>query len=70
MEGIAMMKLTRYPTPAELDAIERAARRARAEAIAGFLVAAARGLKTLVARCAAALAIKPQGTDSSMRRGA
>ena len=65
-----MMELTRYPTYAEMDAIERAARRARAEAIAGWLVAAARGLKTLAVRCAAALAIKPQGTDSSIRRGA
>lgn len=65
-----MIELTRYPTPAEMDAIERAARRARAEAIAGLFAAAARGLKALIVRCAATLAVRPKGTDSPLRRSA
>jgi len=62
-----MIELTRYPTPEEMNAIKRAARRARTEAIAGLFVAAGRGLKTLIARCAATLAAGPRGTGSSIR---
>jgi hypothetical protein len=41
-------ELNRYPTPEELYALERAARLARSEAVAGLLRSAARGLKRLM----------------------
>jgi hypothetical protein len=40
----------RYPTPEEMLALERAARRARAEAIASLFAAAGRHLKELIRR--------------------
>ena len=40
----------RYPTPEEMLALDRAARRARAEAIASLLAAAGRQLKELIRR--------------------
>jgi hypothetical protein len=45
-----MMNSTRYPTPEEMDAMVLAAHRARAQAIAGMLAAAARGLKAWFAQ--------------------
>ena len=69
MKGIAMkIELGRYPTASEIDAIERAARQARAEAIAGLFTAAVGRLKTLMARCAATLAAGLRSTGSSIRR--
>jgi hypothetical protein len=53
-----MIARRRYPTPEDIQAIELAARRARAQAIACAFVAVARGLKTLIGRGAAALAGK------------
>jgi hypothetical protein len=44
----------RYPTPEEMLALDRAARRARAEAIASLFTAAGRHLKELIRRSAAA----------------
>jgi hypothetical protein len=64
-----MIQNRRYPTPEEIDAIERAARRLRAETIAGFLVSAAAALKTLAARGVASLAIHGHGAGPSARRG-
>ena len=47
------LNLNRFPTPEELYALERAARRARSEAVAGYLRAAVRGVKKLVSTPAA-----------------
>ncbi|MNC96376.1 hypothetical protein D3C83_137340 [compost metagenome] len=65
-----MIELTRYPTTAEMDAMAAAARQARARAFAGLIAAAARGLKTLAARCGAALTPVSRDTDSPLRRNA
>ena len=40
----------RFPTPEEMEALERAARRARAEAMARLFVAAGRQVKEMIAR--------------------
>jgi hypothetical protein len=47
-KGMKNREPNRYPTPEELYALERAARRARSEAVAELLRAAARGVKRLV----------------------
>jgi hypothetical protein len=65
-----MMKFSRYPTPAEMHALEQAARLARARAIAGYFIAAARGLKRLAARGASALAVEAPRPQASIRRSA
>ena len=44
-----MIMRSRYPTPEEIDAIVREARRERAQAIAGVFRAAARGLARIIA---------------------
>jgi len=51
-----MRKYPRFPTPEEMLAIELAARRERARAIARLLAAAGRQLKELIVRGATALA--------------
>jgi hypothetical protein len=70
MKGIAMIELTRYPTTAEMNAMVAAAKQARAKFFAGLIVAAARKLQTLAARCGAALSPVSRDTDSSLRRNA
>jgi len=60
----------RFPTPDEVRAIERAARRARAMAIAGLLAAAGRQLKETFARGAAVLACEVRPTHAAPRYGA
>ncbi len=65
-----MRESFRFPTPEEMRALERAARRARAEAVAGLLAAAGRQLKETVARGAAVLASKVRPTDAAPRYGA
>ncbi len=64
-----MTKAIRFPTIAELEAIERAARLARAQFITGLVVASARGLKSLAMRCGAMFNARPRGTRHSMRPG-
>lgn len=65
-----MMNSTRYPTPEEMEAMTVAARRARAQAVAGLIAAAARGLKAWFARSCAAPADRLQAGESSMHRNA
>ena len=65
-----MIESTRYPTAAELDAMIASARQARAQALANLIIAAARGLKTLAARCSAALARARGDAGPSMHRSA
>ncbi len=65
-----MMNSTRYPTPEEMEIMTVAARRARAQAVAGLLAAAVRGLKAWFARGSAAPADRLQGGESSMHRSA
>ena len=60
----------RFTTPEEMRALERAARRARAEAIAGLLAAAGGQLKELIVRGATVLASKVRPTDAAPRYGA
>jgi hypothetical protein len=67
-ERNTMIELRRYPTPEEIDAIERAARRLRAETIARLLVSATAGLKALAARSTASLAVHGHGAGPSQRR--
>jgi len=50
--------LFRYPTSAEMRALEIAARRARAQELARLFGVAAQGMKSLVVRLVAALAGK------------
>ncbi|HMG61104.1 MAG TPA: hypothetical protein VK583_15350 [Burkholderiales bacterium] len=57
----------RFPTPAEMRAIERAARRAQAKAIARLLAAAGRQLKEMIAGGAAVPASKVRRTDAAPR---
>ena len=64
-----MTERRRFPTPDEVLAIEKAARRARAEEVYRLLSAAARKLKALVVHGAAALARKPRRTPSPARHG-
>jgi hypothetical protein len=52
------MTKVRYPTSAELYALEQAARRARAKAIAEGLHAAAASVKSFFARPAAAKGVR------------
>lgn len=59
--------MNRFPTPEELLAIERAARRARAQAIARLLAAAWRQLKELIVRGAAALAGEVRRANAAPR---
>lgn len=63
-----MSDIGRYPTLAELAALERAARRHRAETIAALFVEAAATLKAGAARAAASLAIQDHGAGPSARR--
>jgi len=65
----AMRKSLRFPTPEEMRAIERAARRARAEAVARLLAAAGRQLKELIVRGATVLADKVRRADAAPRYG-
>ena len=55
-----MTKL-RYPTPDELYALERAARRARSEEMARLVRAGARALRAGIARIAAVLSARKVG---------
>ncbi len=48
----------RYPTAEELQALELAARRARAAEVARLLAAGASAVKSIVARAAASLAAR------------
>jgi hypothetical protein len=60
----------RFPTHDEMLALEQAARRARAHEFARLLRAAARRLKALIARGAAALARnKARRADAPARHG-
>lgn len=58
-----------FPTFNEIRAIERAARRARAEAIARLFAAAWRNLAALIASGAASLAEKTRGAGPARRTG-
>ena len=64
-----MTERRRFPTPDEVLAIEKAARRARAKEIRRLTSIAARNLKMLIVRGAAALARKLRRTPSPARRG-
>ncbi|HUF79707.1 MAG TPA: hypothetical protein VMN03_01115 [Burkholderiales bacterium] len=64
------MEFSRYPIPAEMHAIEQAARLARARTIAGCFIAAARGLKALAARGASAFAAATPRPEASPERRA
>jgi hypothetical protein len=55
----------RFPTPQEMLAIERAARRARAQAATRLLAAAGRELKERIVRAATALAGKVRRTEAA-----
>jgi len=57
----------RFPTPAEMLAIERAARQAQAEAIARLLAAAGRRLKKMIVGGAAVLANEVRRTAATPR---
>lgn len=48
----------RYPSVEEVEAVERAARRARAEAVVGLVKAAAASLRSLFVRPAGGVHIK------------
>lgn len=54
------MKNVRYPTPAELYALDQAARRARAREIARLLRSAALAVKSLFARAPSAARVHGQ----------
>lgn len=58
----------RYPTPEEISALERAARRERAKAVARLLRAAIRGLVELTARGAALFTGKKRGSSLPAHR--
>jgi hypothetical protein len=58
----------RHPTPDEIAAHERAARRLRAETVAKLAVSAAAALKALAARGIASLAVHGHGAGPSARR--
>lgn len=61
------MNRRRYPTLEEIGALERAARRARARALARMFVAFVIGMKTLFVRGAAVLAAKAGRTRKPAR---
>ena len=61
----ALGEYLRFPTPAEVLAIERAARRAQAKAIARLLAAAGRQLKKMIAGGATVPASKVRRTEAA-----
>jgi hypothetical protein len=63
-----MIEYRRCPTPDELAALERAARRLRAETVAKLAISAAAALKALAARGIASLAVHGHGAGPSARR--
>lgn len=68
-----MSKLTKefhFPAPAEMHAIEAAARRAQMEEMLRLARLAAKGVKTLVVRAANGVAAKVRRTGVAARHGA
>jgi hypothetical protein len=65
-----LTKEFQFPTPAELHAIEAAARRAQLEEMLRLAGLAAKGVKALVVRVSNAVAAKVRRTGIAARHGA